>query len=215
MELFTYFRSSAAYRARIVLNLKGLKADFRFVHLLKDGGQQHTPEFKAVNPQGFIPALVDQGHTLTQSLAIIEYVEETHPQPALLPKDPLGRARVRAMALLIACDIHPLNNQRILKYLEKEYGLDEARRKRWIQHWVTQGFEALEKLLADDPATGKCCHGDTPGVADVFLVPQMFNAKRFDTDLTPFPTLRRINEHCLTLKAFSDAAPDKQPDCES
>ncbi len=215
MELFTYFRSSAAYRARIALNLKGLKADFRFVHLVKDGGQQHTPEFKAVNPQCFIPALVDGGHTITQSLAIAEYVEEIHPQPPLLPKDPLGRARVRSMALLIACDIHPLNNQRIVKYLEKEFGADEATRKRWMHRWITEGFAALEELLADDPATGKCCHGDTPTLADVFLVPQMFNAKRFDTDLTPFPTLRRINDYCLTLKPFIDAAPDKQPDFEA
>ena len=215
MELFTYFRSSAAYRARIVLNLKGLNADFRFVHLVKDGGQQHTPEFKAVNPQCFIPALVDGGHTITQSLAIAEYVDEIHPEPPLLPKDPAARARVRALALVVACDIHPLTNQRILKYLEKEYGLDEAQRKRWIQRWVTEGFGPLEKLLADDPATGKCCHGDTPTIADVFLVPQMFSARRFDTDLSPFPTLRRINEHCLTLKAFIDAAPDKQPDFET
>ena len=215
MELFTYFRSSAAYRARIVLNLKGLNADFRFVHLVKDGGQQHTPEFKAVNPQCFIPALVDGGHTITQSLAIAEYVDEIHPEPPLLPKDPAARARVRALALVVACDIHPLTNQRILKYLEKEYALDEAQRKRWIQHWVTEGFGPLEKLLADDLATGKCCHGDTPTIADVFLVPQMFSARRFDTDLSPFPTLRRINEHCLTLKAFIDAAPDKQPDFET
>ncbi|HEV7164133.1 MAG TPA: maleylacetoacetate isomerase [Gammaproteobacteria bacterium] len=215
MELFTYFRSSAAYRARIVLNLKGLKADFRFVHLVKDGGQQHTPEFKAVNPQCFIPALVDGGHTITQSLAIAEYVDEIHPEPPLLPKDPAARARVRALALVVACDIHPLTNQRILKYLEKEYALDEAQRKRWIQHWVTEGFGPLEKLLADDLATGKCCHGDTPTIADVFLVPQMFSARRFDTDLSPFPTLQRINEHCLTLKAFIDAAPDKQPDFET
>ena len=212
MELFTYFRSSAAYRVRIALNLKGLKADQRCVHLLKDGGEQHKPEYKAVNPQGFVPALTEQGHTYTQSLAIVEYLEETHPEPRLLPKDAVGRARVRALALIVACDIHPLNNQRILKYLEKEFSADETARKHWIQHWITEGFTAFEKLLAGNPATGKCCHGDSPTVADVFLVPQVFNAKRFETDLEPFPTIRRINEHCLTLKPFIDAAPDKQPD---
>ena len=214
MELFTYFRSSAAYRVRIALNLKGLKADSHCIHLVKDGGQQHKPEYKAVNPQGFVPALVDQGHTFTQSLAIIEYLEETHPEPRLLPKDPLGRARVRALALVVACDIHPLNNSRIIKYLEQEFGADEAARKRWIQRWITEGFTALEKLLAGDPATGKCCHGDAPTLADVCLVPQVFNAKRFETDLAPFPIIRCINDHCLTLKPFIDAAPGKQPDAE-
>lgn len=215
MELYTYFRSSAAYRVRIALNLKGLKADYHFVHLVKDGGQQHKPEFKAVNPQCFIPALRDGGHTLTQSMAIIEYLEETHPEPPLLPKDPLGRARVRAMALLIAADIHPLQNTRITKYLENELKQDEAARKRWIVRWITEGFTALEKMLAGNPATGTFCHGDAPGFADAFLVPQMFSAKRFGADLESFPTLRRINEHCLTLKAFQDAAPDKQVDFEA
>ena len=214
MEVYTYFRSSAAYRARIVLNLKGIKADYRYVHLLKDGGEQHKPEFKAVNPQCFIPAMVEAGHTLTQSLAIVEYVDETHPEPPLLPKDALGRARVRMLALVIACDIHPLNNQRVMQYLEKEFGADMAVKKRWIQRWVTEGFAALERLLTDSKDTGKFCHGDTPTIADAFLVPQMFNARRFDTDLAPFPTLRRIDEHCRTLKSFIDAAPDKQPDFE-
>lgn len=215
MQLYTYFRSSAAYRVRIALHLKGLDAEYRFVHLLKDGGQQHTPEFKAVNPQGFIPALVDQGHTLTQSLAIIEYLEETHPEPRLLPRDPLGRARVRALALLVACDIHPLNNQRIMQALEKDFGADATMKKRWMQRWMAEGFAALEALIAGSPDTGKFCHGDTPGLADVFLVPQLFNAKRFELDLAPYPTLRRIDEHCLSLKAFSDAAPGRQPDFES
>jgi maleylacetoacetate isomerase len=212
MELFTYFRSSAAYRVRIALNLKGLKAEPHFIHLVKGGGEQHKPEYRAVNPQGFVPALVDQGHTLTQSLAIIEYLEETHPEPRLLPKDSLGRARVRTLALIVACDIHPLNNSCIMQYLEQEFGADEAKRRRWVQRWITTGFAALEKLLAGNPATGKCCHGDTPTLADACLVPQVFNAKRFETDLAPFPTVSRINDHCLTLKPFIDAAPDKQPD---
>lgn len=214
MELFTYFRSSAAYRARIALNLKGLKADYRFVHLVKDGGQQHRPEFKAVNPQGFVPALVDGGHTITQSIAIIEYLEETHPNPPLLPKDPVGRARVRALALAIACDIHPLQNTRVTKYLEKEFHVDEAARKQWIVRWITEGFTALEKLLAEG-GTGKCCHGDTPTLADVLLVPQMFSARRFGVDVTPFKTLLRIDEYCQSIKAFQDAAPRNQPDFEA
>jgi maleylacetoacetate isomerase len=215
MQLFTYFRSSAVYRVRIALNLKGLQPEPHYIHLLKDGGQQHKPEFKAVNPQGFVPALVDEGHTLTQSLAIIEYLEETHPEPPLLPKDAAGRARVRALALAIACDIHPLNNQRIMKYLEKEFGADEAARRRWVQHWVAEGFTALEQLLAGNPDTGKCCHGDAPTLADICLVPQVFNAKRFEVYLATFPTIRRINDHCLKLKAFIDAAPDKQPDASA
>lgn len=215
MELFTYFRSSAAFRVRIALNLKGLKAEPHFVHLVKDGGQQHRPEFRKVNPQGFVPALVDQGKVLTQSLAIIEYLEETHPNPPLLPKDALGRARVRAMALIIAADIHPLQNTRIMKYLEGELKQDEAARKRWIQRWITEGFTALEKTLANDSATGEFCHGDTPTMADVLLVPQMFSSRRFGVDLEPFPTLRRIDEHCQLLKPFQDAAPAKQPDFEA
>ena len=214
MELYTYFRSSAAYRARIALNLKGLKADQHCVHLVKDGGQQHKPEFKAVNPQGFVPALIDHGHTFTQSIAIIEYLEETHPNPPLLPKDPEGRARVRAMALLIACDIHPLQNTRVTKYLEREFHADEEARKKWIARWITEGFTALEKLLADG-ATGKCCHGDTPTMADVLLVPQMFSARRFGADVTPFKTLVRIDGYCQTIKAFQDAAPAKQADYEA
>jgi len=212
MELYTYFRSSAAYRVRVALNLKGLQADYRYVHLVKDGGQQHQPEYLAVNPQGFLPAMVDHGHVLTQSLAIIEYLEETHPQPRLLPEDALGRARVRALAQVVACDIHPVNNQRIIKYLEQEFGADEPARKRWIQRWVTEGFTALEKLLADHPATGKCCYGDQPTLADICLVPQVFNARRFEVDMTAFSTIQRIDAHCLSLKAFADAAPGKQAD---
>ncbi|MGH8307248.1 MAG: maleylacetoacetate isomerase [Gammaproteobacteria bacterium] len=212
MELYTYFRSSAAYRVRIALNLKGLEADYRYIHLVKDGGQQHKPEYLAVNPQGLVPALVDNGQVLTQSLAIIEYLEETHPQSPLLPKDALGRARVRALAQVVACDIHPVNNQRILKYLEKAFGADEAARNTWYRHWIIEGFGAMEKLLAGNPATGKFCHGDQPTLADICLVPQVFNAKRFDVDLAPFPVIKRINDLCLTLKAFMDAAPEKQLD---
>lgn len=212
MELYTYFRSSAAYRVRIALNLKGLKADYHYVHLVKDGGQQHKPEYLALNPQGLVPALVDHGQVLTQSLAIIEYLEETHPQPSLLPKDPLGRARVRALAQVVACDIHPLNNSRLLKYLERELHADETARNTWYRYWVVEGFTALEKLLAGNSRTGKFCHGDQPTLADICLVPQVFNAKRFEIDLAPFPTIRRIHDHCLMLKAFTDATPEKQAD---
>jgi|SRR5579859_1660245 len=215
MELFTYFRSSAAYRVRIALNLKGIKAEPHFVHLTKDGGQQHKPEYRNVNPQGFVPALVDQGRVLTQSIAIIEYLEETHPNPPLLPKDPLGRARVRAMALIIAADIHPLQNTRIMKYLEKEFHADEAARTRWITRWITEGFTALEKMVAGDAAIGKFCHGETPTIADVLLAPQMFSARRFGVDVTAYPMLRRIDEHCQMLRAFQDAAPAKQADFEA
>lgn len=214
MELYTYFRSSAAYRVRIALNLKGLKADHRYVHLVKDGGQQHQPEYLALNPQGLVPALVDKGHVLTQSLAIIEYLDETHPQPPLLPKDAPGRARVRALAQIVACDIHPVNNQRILKYLEKEFRADEAARSKWYRHWIVEGFNALDKLLGSSPATGKFCHGDQPTLADICLVPQVFNARRFKIDLASFPAIERINAACLALAAFADAAPDRQPDAE-
>ena len=212
MELYTYFRSSAAYRVRIALNLKGLKADYRYVHLVKDGGQQHRPEYLAVNPQGLVPALVDNGQVLTQSLAIIEYLDETHPEPPLLPKDALGRARVRALAQIVACDIHPVNNQRILKYLEKEFGADESARNQWYRHWIIEGFNALEKLLSGNPSAGKCCHGEQPTLADICLVPQVFNAKRFSVDLAPYPAIGRISDYCLTLKPFAEAAPEKQAD---
>ncbi|HEX7965556.1 MAG TPA: maleylacetoacetate isomerase [Gammaproteobacteria bacterium] len=216
MRLYTYFRSSAAYRVRIALNLKGLKPEQRFVHLVKEGGQQHKPEFRAVNPQGFVPALVDdQDHVLTQSIAIIEYLEETHPNPPLLPKDPVARAQVRAMALVIAADIHPLQNTRISKYLEQTLKVDEAARKQWTIRWITDGFTALEQLITAAGGAGKCCHGDTPTMADALLIPQMFSARRFGVDVTPFETLRRIDDHCQTLKAFQDAHPSKQPDFEA
>ncbi|MDE2235741.1 MAG: maleylacetoacetate isomerase [Gammaproteobacteria bacterium] len=214
MKLYTYFRSTAAYRVRIALNLKGLQADYRYVHLVKDGGQQHQPDYRKVNPQGLVPALEDKGQVLTQSLAIIEYLEEVHPNPPLLPKDSPGRARVRALAQIVACDIHPLNNLRVLKYLEKELATDDAAREQWYHHWVVEGFTALENLLASNPATGEFCHGNTPSLADICLVPQVFNAKRFSVDLSAYPTIQRINSRCLALKAFSDAAPEKQADAQ-
>lgn len=212
MELYTYFRSSAAYRVRIALNLKGLQADYRYVHLVKDGGEQHKPEYRTVNPQGLVPALADAGQVLTQSLAIIEYLEEIHPNPPLLPHNALGRARVRALAQVVVCDIHPLNNSRVLKYLEKEFGIDENGRKKWYRHWVAEGFTALEKLLTGNPDTGRFCHGDSPTLADLCLVPQVFNARRFEVDMKPFPVIARIDAECLKLAAFAGAAPAQQAD---
>lgn len=210
MKLYSYFRSSAAYRVRIALNLKGLQAEMAFVNLRDQ--EQTGPDYAALNPQKFVPALIDAGTVLTQSLAIIEYLDERWPEPPLLPADPVGRARVCAIAQAIACDIHPLNNLRVLLYLRDRLGLDEAARTAWYQHWVATGFEAIERMLADHPATGRFCHGDAPTLADVCLVPQVYNAERFACDLAPYPTLRRIAETCRALPAFAAAAPEAQPD---
>ena len=211
--LYSYFRSSAAFRVRIALNLKGLAAEMRFVHLLKEGGQQHAEAYRAINPQAIVPTLVTNGQNLSQSLAIIEYLEEIRPQPPLFPAEPMARARVRQMALLVACDIHPLNNLRVLRQL-KQMGAAEEARLDWQRHWMTEGFTALETMLADDPARGRFCHGDMPGVADICLVPQMANARRVSLDLAPFPTLLRIEEEAYRLPAFVAARPENQPDAE-
>jgi len=184
------------------------------VHLLKDGGQQLKPDFRRLSPAALVPVLEDGGHVLTQSLAIIEYLEETHPQPALLPATPAERARVRALALDIACDIHPLNNLRVLKYLKSPLGIDQQGRDEWYRHWVEGGLAALERMLADSPATGLCCHGDQPTLADLCLVPQVYNARRLKSDLTAMPTVVRIADHCAALPAFQAAHPDAQPDAE-
>ena len=212
--LYGYFRSSAAFRVRIALNLKGLQADLRFVHLLKEGGQQHSDAYKAVNPQELIPTLVHDGHTIGQSLAIIEYLDEVVPEPALLPQDPAARARVRQIALAIACDIHPLNNLRVLQYLRHRLGADDAARTDWQHHWMATGFSALEMMLVQGGGTGRFCHGDAPGLADVCLIPQMANARRIEMDLTPYPTLQRIEEAAYRLPAFTAARPENQPDAE-
>ncbi|MDD2711680.1 MAG: maleylacetoacetate isomerase, partial [Simplicispira sp.] len=196
LQLYSYFRSSAAYRLRIALHLKGLAYDTVPVHLLKDGGQQLHSTFRAVNPAALVPALQDDGETLTQSLAIMEYLEETHPQPPLLPADAPGRARVRALALTVACDIHPLNNLRVLNYLSDELQATAEARKAWARHWITLGFSALEAHLAHSPHTAMFCHGDTPTLADCCLVPQVFSGRRFDVDMAPYPTLARIAQHC-------------------
>ena len=211
MILYGYFRSSAAYRARIALNLKGLAYEQRHVHLRR--GEQRGAEYLELNPQGFVPMLVVGDRRLTQSLAIIEYLEERHPSPPLLPQAPEERAWVRSVALAIACDIHPLNNTRVLKYLSKELRLDEPRRDEWYRHWVREGFEALEAQLARQ-GSGRFCHGDAPTMADVCLVPQVANANRLKVDLAPYPRIRAIDEACLALEPFAAAQPERQPDAE-
>ena len=214
MKLYSFFRSSAAYRVRIALNLKGLGYEYLPVHLSRGGGEQLRPEFRRINPQGLVPALQDGEQTLSQSLAIIEYLDETHPHPPLLPKTPAERARVRALAQSIACEIHPLNNTRVLGYLTKVAGFSDDARNAWYAHWIAEGFKALEARLAGNPATGKFCHGDTPGMADCCVVPQMANARRFKCDLSPYPTLVAIDRNCQALEAFQRAAPERQPDAE-
>ena len=214
MKLYDYFRSSAAYRVRIALNLKGVTPDERtFVHLRM--GSQRAQDYLALNPQGLVPALaLDDGHVLTQSLAIIEYLDETYPEPPLLPEQPAARARVRAIALQIACEIHPLNNLRVLNYLIGTLGVAREQKDGWYRYWVDVGFEALEKSLSHDRDTGRFCHGDRPTLADICLVPQIANARRFDIDMSPYATLTRIEAACSELPAFADAAPSRQPDAE-
>ncbi|WP_312759613.1 maleylacetoacetate isomerase [Pulveribacter sp.] len=216
MKLYSYFRSSAAYRVRIALGLKGLAWETVPVHLLQGGGQQHSAAYRATNPQELVPALQDgEGEgaaVLTQSLAIIEYLDETHGGVPLLPQDPLGRARVRALAQSIACDLHPLNNLRVLAYLKHTLGVQEDAKNAWYAHWVALGLSALEQSLATSSATGRYCHGDTPGLADCCLVPQVYNARRFNCPLDGYPTIARIVAACEELPAFQQAAPERQPD---
>jgi maleylacetoacetate isomerase len=214
MKLYDYFRSSAAYRVRIALALKGLAPERAFVHLRR--GAQRGDDYLALNPLGLVPALVtDGGAVLAQSLAIIEYLDETHPAPPLLPADPAARARVRAIAMTIACDIHPLDNLRVLRYLLHTVGVTEEQKDAWYRYWIDIGLEALETQLARDHATGRFCHGDVPTVADIVLVPQLANARRVGMDLTPYPTLTRIEADCKALPAFVAAEPSQQPDAEA
>lgn len=214
MKLFSYFRSSASFRVRIALKLKGLDYDYLPVHLVRGGGEQFAAQFRAMNPAALVPVLDDAGTVLTQSLAIVEYLEETHPQPPLLPSDPAARARVRALAMSIACEIHPLNNLRVLNYLSGTLGVSEEQKTAWYRHWVETGLETVERSLADDPQTGRYCHGDRPGLADLVLVPQVFNAQRFNCRLDRVPVAMRIHEACLQLPAFAESMPSRQPDAE-
>ena len=214
LKLYNYYRSSASFRVRIALNLKGLHYDYIPVHLTRGGGQQFAPEFKSLNADALIPVLDDDGRVLTQSLAIIEYLDETHPEPPLMPALPLDRAYVRGFALTIACEIHPLNNLRVLRYLVKELGASEDSKNTWYRHWVEQGLAALEARLVAERRNGRHVLGDQVSIADVVLVPQVFNARRFDCRLDHVPTLMRIFDHCMEMPAFADAQPSRQPDAE-
>jgi maleylacetoacetate isomerase len=209
MKLYSFFRSSASYRVRIALALKGLPYEYEAVNLR---GDQNGPAYRGINPQGLVPALEDRGQILTQSLAIIEYLDELYPDPPLLPDTPAGRARVRALGLAVACDIHPLNNLKVLNYISGPMGQSEDVKLAWYRHWIAEGLSALEMMLRNHPATGRFCHGDRPGLADICLVPQLYNARRYQCDLEPYPTLCRIDTACAALPAFDAARPEKQPD---
>ena len=214
MKLYTFFRSSASYRVRIALNLKGLDYEQVPIHLRRGGGEQFSAVYKAVNPQALVPVLEDGGRILTQSLAIIEYLEEKYPKPQLLPANPADRALVRSMALIVACEIHPIQNLRVLVHLKNNFKLSEDDLNRWAQHWIGLGLSALEQMVAAESRRGKFCFGDTPTLADICLVPQLANARRFGSDLNRFPTLLGIETNCIALREFVNAAPEKQPDAE-
>lgn len=212
MQLYNYFRSSASYRVRIALALKGLDYEYKPVHLVKR--EQLAESYAAVSASRLVPLLRDGDATLTQSMAIIEYLDETHPEPPLLPKDALGRARVRALAQDMACEIHPLNNLRVLRYLVHDLKVSEDDKNRWYHHWVETGLEVVERQMAEHPATGRFCHGDLPGLADCVLVPQIFNAQRFGCRLDHVPTVMRVYEACMQLDAFDKTQPAACPDAE-
>ncbi len=212
LTLYDYWRSSACYRVRIALNLKGLAYASKPVHLVRNGGEQHSAEHRELNPQESVPVLVDGARVIRQSLAIIEYLEETHTGTPLLPSRSRDRARVRGLALLVACDIHPLNNLRVMQYLESEYGLDRTARDSWMRHWMEEGFRAFETILESDAAGGNYCHGEAPTLADACLIPQVYNAQRFAVDMSSYPNIQRVNEACLALPAFDAARPENQAD---
>lgn len=212
LKLHSYWRSSAAYRVRIALNLKGLAYETVPVHLVREGGEQHAEAFRELNPQGLVPVLLHGSRVLRQSMAIIEYLDETWPTPPLLPATARDRARVRGLAQAIACEVHPLNNLRVLQFFEHEWNVPQPEREEWVRHWIAEGFAGFERMLADNPSTGGFCEGDVPSMADCLLVPQVYNAQRFGLDLEPYPTIRRINAACLALPAFDAARPERQPD---
>lgn len=211
-KLFGYWRSTAAYRVRIALNLKQVSYENVSVHLVKDGGEQHQPDYRSLNPQGLVPLLVDGDFRLNQSTAILEYLDEKYSNPLLLPESLEEKAKVRAFCQEIACDIHPLNNLRVLQYLSGPLAVDDKAKSDWYAHWIHQGFNALESELKQSSSDGRYCFGSKISMADLYLVPQVYNAMRFNVDLSSFPTICAINDHCLTHQAFSDAAPERQPD---
>ena len=214
MKLYTFFRSSASYRVRIALNLKGLNYEQVPIHLRRGGGEQFSAVYKTINPQALVPALEDSGRILTQSLAIIEYLEELYPNPPLLPTAAADRALVRSMALIIACEIHPIQNLRVLVHLKNDLKQPDDDLNLWARHWIGLGLSALEQLVVSGPKRGKFCFGDTPTLSDICLIPQLANARRFGCDLSVYPTLLRIETACNALPAFGNAAPEKQPDAE-
>ena len=214
MKFHGYFRSSAAYRCRIAFNLKGIKPDFVSVHLRRDGGEQKKQAYLTLNPQALVPSLEVDGTVLTQSLAIIEWLDETVPEPALMPADPIQRAKVRAFVLAIACDIHPLQNLRVLDYLKNDLGQEQSELDKWCRRWIGDGLAACEALLKSEARQGDFCFGERPGFADICLMPQMFSADRFGVDTSGMPRLRAIQTACAAVPAFADAHPAKQPDSE-
>lgn len=210
ITLYDYFRSTAAYRVRIALNLKGIDYRQAPVNLLQ--GEDGETRYRSVNPQGLVPALEVDGHVLQQSLAICEYLDEVQPDPPLLPGDPLQRARIRALAQMVACDIHPVNNLRILKYLTGELGVSEDEKIAWYHHWIEEGFRPIEQMLQSRSEETGFCLGDQVSLADICLVPQIYNARRFELDMAPYPRIVAIEQHCLSLDAFERARPENQPD---
>ena len=210
MKLYNYYRSSASYRVRIVASLKGLDYEYASIDLAR--GESRSPSYQALNPLGRVPSLEDNGKLITQSLAICEYLEEIHPNPPVLPRDPYGRARVRALALAVACEIHPIGGGRAQAYLANLTNATDAQRAEWARHWIEEGFAAIEAMLAKSADTGRYCHGDSPTLADAFLVPQVYNAKLSRLDLTAFPTIQRVCDECNKLDAFDRARPERQPD---
>ena len=213
LTLYTYFRSSAAYRVRIALALKGIDHTSSFVHLVKEGGQHTAAEYKAVNFQGLVPSLDVDDQSLTQSMAILEYIEEVYPEPPLLPQDAFSRAQVRSLAQIIVADIHPLNNLRVIKYLESELAINKADRAKWYQHWIKEGFSAIEKKLHEN-GNGSYCFGSNITMADLCLIPQVYNALRFSVSLVAFPNIDRVYRNCIEQDAFIIAAPERQEDCD-
>jgi maleylpyruvate isomerase len=214
MKLYTFFRSSASYRVRIALNLKGLTYEPTPIHLRRGGGEQFSAAYKRINPQALVPALEDNDRVFTQSLAIIEYLEEKYPNPPLLPAAAADRALVRSMAMVIACEVHPIQNLRVLTLVKQEYHQTDERVNQWARHWIDLGLSALEQMILAQPNRGKFCFGDTPTLADICLIPQLGNARRYGCDLAQYPTIVSIEKNCVTIPAFTNAAPEKQSDAE-